>query len=151
MSEDQEEQEWSISWKEVIKMPAVPRFWRRIPDRYNLIGTKCNNCDSVFFPPRSVCPECRRIGKLESYELNGKGKIISYTVIRVPQEGFEDETPYILAIVELEEGPRITGQITDVDLGEVNIGDKVEATFRHVGEEGKRGIIYYGYKFRLVD
>lgn len=132
-------------------MPAVPRFWRRIPNRYNLIGTKCNSCDSVFFPPRSVCPKCRRIGKLESYQLSGKGKIVSYTHVRVPPEGFEDETPYPLAIIELEEGPRITGQITDSELDEVEIGNKVEATFRHVGEEGDEGIIYYGYKFRLID
>lgn len=132
-------------------MPAVPRFWRRIPNRYNLIGTKCNSCDSVFFPPRGVCPKCRRIGKLESYQLSGKGKIVSYTHVRVPPEGFEDETPYPLAIIELEEGPRITGQITDSELDEVEIGNKVEATFRHVGEEGDEGIIYYGYKFRLID
>lgn len=76
---------------------------------------------------------------------------MSYTEIRVPPEGFEDETPYILAIIELEEGPRITAQITDVSSDEVKIGEKVEATFRHVGEEGKEGIIYYGYKFLLKD
>lgn len=129
-------------------MPAAPRFWRKIPNRYNLIGVKCNNCNSVFFPPRSVCPKCRRIGKLESYKLNGKGEIVSYTQVRVPPEGFEDETPYTLAIIELEEGPRITGQIADAELEDIEIGDKVEATFRHVGEEGEEGIIYYGYKFR---
>lgn len=132
-------------------MSAVPRFWRRIPNRYNLIGTKCNSCDSIFFPPRSVCPECRRIGKLEDYELSGKGEVVTYTHIRVPQEGFEEETPYTLVITELEEGPRIMGQITDAEPEEVEIGDKVEVAFRHVGEEGEKGIIYYGYKFRLID
>ncbi len=132
-------------------MPAVPRFWRKIPNRYNLIGTKCNNCDSIFFPPRSVCPECRRIGKLESYQLNGDGTVVSYSTVEVPPEGFEDETPYVLAIIELEEGPMIIGQITDVDPKEVEIGDKVELTFRHVGEDGEKGIIYYGYKFRKVE
>lgn len=131
-------------------MSSVPRFWRRIPNRYNLIGTKCNSCDSVFFPPRSVCPKCRRIGKLESYKLDGKGEIVSYSVIRVPPKGFEDESPYVLAIVELDEGPKITGQITDTKPDEVEIGDKVKAIFRHVGEEGERGIIYYGYKFKKI-
>ncbi len=132
-------------------MPAVPRFWRKIPNRYNLIGTKCNNCDSVFFPPRSVCPKCRRIGKLEPYQLNGRGKIVSYTQTRVPPEGFEDEVPYILAIVEMEEGPRITGQVTGADSDEIEIGDKVEATFRNINEEGESGVIYYGYKFQLMN
>lgn len=132
-------------------MPAVPRFWRRIPNRYNLIGTKCNSCDSVFFPPRSVCPKCRRVGKLETYDLSGKGEIVSFTQVRAPPEGFENETPYTIAIIKLEEGPRITGQITDSDSKEIEIGDKVEATFRRIGEEGEKGIIYYGYKFQLID
>lgn len=132
-------------------MPAVPRFWRRIPNRYNLLGTKCTNCDSVFFPPRSICPKCRRIGKLESHQLNGEGTIVSFTHVKVPQEGFEDEVPYTLAIAELEEGPRITGQIIEADPDEIEIGSKVETTFRHIGEEGKKGMIHYGYKFRLLD
>jgi hypothetical protein len=68
--------------------------------------------------------------------------------VHVPPNGFEIQTPYVLAIVELEEGPRVTGQITDCNPGNVKIGDEVEIAFRHMGEEGKDGIIYYGYKFR---
>lgn len=132
-------------------MPAAPRFWRKIPNRYNLIGTKCNSCDTVFFPPRSECPKCRRVGDLEPYQLSGKGEVVSFTHVRVPPEGFEDEVPYVLAIVEMEEGPRITGQIVEADLEDMEIGKEVEATFRHVGEEGEGGIIYYGYKFKLVE
>ncbi len=132
-------------------MPTVPRFWRRIPNRYNLTGTKCNSCDTVFFPPRSVCPKCRRLGELESYELDGKGEIVSMTQVSVPQEGFENEVPYTLGIIELEEGPRVAGQITDANFEDIEIGDEVEAVFRHVGEDGDKGIIYYGYKFKLLE
>ena len=88
---------------------------------------------------------------MKSYELAGEGEIISYTHVRTPQENFEDETPYTLAIIELEEGPRIAGQITDANPKEIEIGKKVEHVFRHVGEDGKEGIIYYGYKFRLKE
>ena len=129
---------------------AVPRFWREIPNRYILIGTKCRNCETVFFPPRYVCPKCRRIGKLEPYRLKGKGKVISHTVIHIPPDGFEVQTPYVIAIVELEEGPRVTGQITDCNPENIKIGDEVELVFRHMGEEDKDGIIYYGYKFRPI-
>lgn len=132
-------------------MPAVPSSWRKIPNRYNLVGTKCNKCDSVFFPPRSVCPECRSVGKLESFSLDGTGNIVSYTEVRAPPEGFEDETPYIIAIVELDEGPKITGQITGYKPEETKIGRRVKVIFRRVGEEGSRGIIHYGYKFKLID
>jgi len=129
---------------------AVPRFWREISNRYNLIGTKCGNCNKVFFPPRYICPKCRRIGKLDPYKLNGKGKIITFTVTHVAPNGFEDQAPYALAIIELDEGPRLTAQITDCDPNQIKIGDRVEMVFRRIGQDGEDGAIYYGYKARLV-
>jgi len=129
---------------------GVPRFWREIPNRYNLIGVKCRNCNRVLFPPRFICPGCRRVGKLEPHKLKDRGKIVSFTVVHVPPNGFEGQTPYALAIVELEEGPRLTAQITDCDPNQVKIGDDVEMVFRRVGQEGEDGVIYYGYKARLV-
>ncbi len=129
---------------------GVPRFWREIPNRYNLIGTKCKNCNKVFFPPRYICPNCRRVGKLEPYKLKGRGKIYSYTITYVPSNGFEDQVPYVLAIVELEDGPKITTQVTDCDPNDIKIGDEVEIVFRRMGEEGEEGVIYYGYKARKI-
>lgn len=129
---------------------GVPRFWREIPNRYNLIGTKCKNCNKVFFPPRYICPNCRRVGKLEPYKLKGRGKIYSYAITYVPSNGFEDQVPYVLAIVELEEGPKITTQVTDCDPNDIKIGDEVEIVFRRMGEEGEEGVIYYGYKARKI-
>jgi uncharacterized OB-fold protein len=129
---------------------AVPRFWREISNRYNLIGTKCGNCNKIFFPPRYICPKCRRIGKLDPYKLNRKGKIISFTVIHVAPNGFEDQAPYALAIIELDEGPRLTAQVTDCDPNQIKIGDRVEMIFRRIGQDGEDGAIYYGYKVRLV-
>lgn len=129
---------------------AVPRFWREIPNRYNLIGTRCNRCSTIFFPPRHICPNCRRTGKLEHYKLEGRGKIYSYTVVHFAAKGFEDQVPYVLAIVELKEGPRLTAQITDCNPDEVEIGDEVEIVFRRMGEDGPNGMIYYGYKGRLL-
>jgi hypothetical protein len=129
---------------------SVPRFWREIPSRYNLIGSKCGNCNKIMFPPRFVCPYCRRTGKLEPYKLSRKGKIISYTTIYSAADGFEDQVPYVLAIIELEDGPRITTQITDCDPSEVKIGDEVEMVFRRMGQDGDDGVIYYGYKARRL-
>ncbi len=56
--------------------------------------------------------------------------------------------PYIMAIVEMEEGVRVTAQIVDCKPEDVKIGMKVEAIFRRMGAEGKSGLIRYGYKFR---
>lgn len=130
---------------------SVPLFWRRIPQRYRLIGNRCLTCGTYYFPPRTICPRCRRAGKLEEFKFSGKGRIYSYTVIRVPPEGFEDQAPYIIAIVELDEGPRILSQIVDCKPEDVEIGKRVEAVFRKVSEDGDSGIIHYALKFRLID
>ena len=101
----------------------VARFWREIPQRYNLIGNECNSCKRVFFPPRESCPYCRRksFGKMKDIKLNGKGKIVTYSIIHVGPEAFEEQVPYPIAIVELEEGPRVTAQIVDCDIKDVKI------------------------------
>ncbi len=128
----------------------IPRFWRNIRYRYNLIATKCETCGEIFFPPRKLCPNCRRRGKLVEKKLSGRGKIYTYTVVYNAPLGFEMQLPYIIAIVELEEGLRVTAQIVDCDPSEVYIGMPVEAVFRRISEDGEAGLIYYGYKFRPV-
>ncbi|RLJ10277.1 MAG: transcriptional regulator [Candidatus Aenigmatarchaeota archaeon] len=127
---------------------AVPFHWRRFKERYHLIGSVCENCGSYFYPKRSICPKCRRKGKLKDYKFSGKGRIYSYTVIRVPPSGFDEYVPYVVAIVELEEGCKIASQIVDCDPEDVRIGMPVKACFRKIREENKSGIILYGFKFR---
>jgi Predicted nucleic-acid-binding protein containing a Zn-ribbon len=132
-------------------MSDVPRFWRESSHRYRLVGTKCNNCGSTFFPPRDVCPKCRResIGKMEELEFSGYGEVYSYTVVHDGLEPFKFQLPYILAMIKTDEGPLVTGQIVDADPSEVKIGSRVRVTLRRIREEGKTGIIQYGYKFIL--
>jgi len=129
---------------------GVARFWREIPQRYNIIGKKCGSCERVFFPPREACPHCRRksLGKMEDIKLSGKGEIVTYTVIYEGPEAFEKQIPYPVAIIKLEEGPKITAQIVDCDIDDIKIGMKVENTFRRIQEDGYTGAIYYGYKFK---
>ena len=128
----------------------VARFWRQIPQRYNLIGNKCGICNQIFFPPRESCPICRRksIGKIEEFKLGGKGEVITYTIIHVGPEAYENQVPYVVAIVKLDEGPRITTQIVDCDIKDVEIGMRVENTFRRIQDDGYTGAIYYGFKFK---
>jgi len=129
---------------------GVARFWREIPQRYNFQGNQCGACDRVFFPPRESCPHCRRksIGVMKDVKLSGKGEVMTYTIIHVGPEDFEDQTPYPMAIIRLEEGPQVTGQIVDTPLEDVKIGMKVEGTFRKIQQDGHTGAIYYGYKFK---
>jgi uncharacterized OB-fold protein len=129
---------------------AVPRFWREIPQRYNLIGNKCGACNKIYFPPRESCPYCRRksMDNMKSLKLNGKGRIVTYSIVHTAPENFEGQAPYPIAIIELDEGPRLTAQIVDCDLDKIKIGMKVQSTFRKIQEDGWVGAIYYGYKFK---
>lgn len=129
---------------------GVARFWREIPQRYNFIGNKCESCGRVFFPPRESCPDCRRksIGKMKELKLQGHGEVVTFTIIHVAPEDFEEQTPYPIAIIKLKEGPQVTAQIVDCSLDEVQIGMKVESTFRKIQQDGHTGAIYYGYKFK---
>jgi hypothetical protein len=63
-------------------------------------------------------------------------------------EGYEDQAPYTVALVKLEEGPLVTAQLTDVNVGEVEIGMPVEMVTRKIRTQGDEGLIIYGYKFR---
>ena len=130
----------------------VPRFWREIPQRYNLIGNTCGSCGRVFFPPREACPDCRRksMGQMKELKLSGKGEVFTYTIIHVGPDDFEEQIPYPIAIIQLDEGPRITAQIVDCPVEDVHIGMKVESVFRKIQEDGSVGAIYYGYKFRSL-
>ena len=129
---------------------AVPFHWRRFRERYQIIGTKCEHCGSYLYPKRVVCPKCRRAGKLKEVKFSGKGKVITYTVIRVPPEGFKIYAPYIIGIIELEEGARLLSQITDCEPEEVKIGMPVKACFRKIRSENETGLILYGFKFRPI-
>ena len=133
---------------------AVSKIWRNIPESYNLIGKRCK-CNALYFPKRIVCQECGAYD-MEDYVFKGRGRIATYTIIRTPVSDAEHENieissrniPYILAIVELEEGPRLTTQIVDTE--KVGIGDNVKVVFRKILEKGEKGVIQYGYKFRLA-
>ncbi|MDD1706700.1 MAG: Zn-ribbon domain-containing OB-fold protein [Methanoregulaceae archaeon] len=129
---------------------SVARFWRKIPQRYNLIGTRCTTCGRYFFPPRSFCPDCRRAGNIVDYKFAGTGAVVTYTVIRTASEQFEQMTPYVLAIVALDEGPRITVQIV-CSPEEVRIGMRVKPVFRKIAADGESGVIYYGTKYASAD
>jgi uncharacterized OB-fold protein len=131
-------------------MKRIPVHWRLIPQRYRLLGSECKRCKEKFFPMRTVCPNCRRKGQIEEIRFAGKGEIYSYTIIHVASRGFELLKPYAMALIRLDEGPIITAQLVDCNPDDVEVGKKVFMTFRKISVDGDKGIIRYGYKFKLV-
>ncbi|MBI3176650.1 MAG: Zn-ribbon domain-containing OB-fold protein [Chloroflexi bacterium] len=125
----------------------ISRNWRLQKQRYGLVGEVCDHCGAKLFPPRDVCPECAEEAKT-LYQFSGRGEVYSYTTVYDAPEGYEEQAPYTVAIVKLEEGPLVTAQLTDVDNGKVSIGQPVEMVTRKLREDGERGMLVYGYKFR---
>ena len=76
--------------------------------------------------------------------------ILSHTTIRVPPEGFENYTPYVVAIIKLDEGATISGQVIG-NPSEIATGNKVRPVFRKMQEDGSSGLIQYGIKFEITD
>lgn len=124
----------------------VSQNWRMNPSRYRLQGERCPACGVAIFPPRDVCPECAAEARTPA-DLSGKGTIYSFTMLQEAPAGFEAQAPYLLALIQLEEGPLLTAQLTDFD-GPPEIGQPVEMVTRKLREDGNHGVLLYGYKFR---
>lgn len=124
-------------------------FWRIKKSKYNMIGTKCHECDSVYFPPRALCPRCRRKGKIKDFNFTGHGKIVTFTIIRSAPDGFEYNTPYAIAIIELDEGARTSGQMVG-NIEHIKTGARVRPVFRRMCEDSESGLIHYGIKFEMA-
>lgn len=127
-------------------MSTPSRYWREIPQRYRYEANKCSHCGKINFPPRIVCPECQG-REFETMKLAEKGKVLTYTVIRVAPQQFADQAPFAVGIVELEDGVRLMGQIVDCDIDLIKIDQKVKLEFRKIYDVGESGLICYGYKF----
>jgi uncharacterized OB-fold protein len=126
---------------------SIPRNWRLQQQRYRLVGEICERCGARIFPPRDVCPNCEAPAKTPLV-FSGRGEVYSYSTVYHPPRGFEEFAPYTVALVQLEEGPMVTAQLTDVDAGQVRVGMPVEMVTRKVQSGGEDGAIIYGYKFR---
>lgn len=127
----------------------IPRHWRLKKQRYALVGEVCGHCEAKVFPPRDICPECGEEAKT-LYQFTGKGKVYSHTSVMDAPSGFEGE-PYTIAMIELEEGPLVTAQLTDLENKNVEIGMPVEMVTRKLrSATDERGMLVYGYKFRPI-
>lgn len=127
-------------------MQNSARYWREIPQRYRMEAGKCTSCGEVYFPPRLRCAKCGS-RRFQTVRLDGEGRILTYTVIRVAPSQFSDQAPYAVAIVELNGGVRITTQITDCEFDKLAVGQRVRLEFRRIQKDGAAGILCYGYKF----
>jgi len=130
--------------------PGIPSSWRRMKERYLLVGVHCDTCGHDFFPIRKICPLCRRKGNLSEKRFNTTGEIYSYTTVHTPPTGFDLRAPYVLALIKIDSGPTVLGMVEDAKAEDIKIGAKVEQIFRKWLDEDDGGLIHYGFAFRLV-
>ena len=113
----------------------------------HLVGGQCKLCSTVYFPPKSICPKCVKEGTIVEKYLSRRGKIFSYTFCTVAPKGIK--APYITAIVEFPEGPRIIGIVAvgKPSPDAVQIDDAVRVIVGKVGvdDEGNN-IVNYMFK-----
>ena len=132
---------------------SIPTYSSSIPQRYALIGARCESCLTVNLPKSPQCLKCGGT-KFNPIRLSGKGKIYCFTTISRGGSPPEFSTQlnlvgsYNVAVIELEEGPKIVAQMTDCKSEELKIDLPVEAAFRRIYEDD--GVIRYGLKFRPV-
>jgi len=109
-------------------------FWEAAREG-RLVIQKCSSCSKYVFYPRLACPHCSS-GDLAWVEASGKGKVYSYSVVQnnAPTPFIED-MPYVVTIIELEEGVRLLSNILGADPGELHCEMPVEVTFEKAGEE----------------
>ncbi len=112
--------------------PETAPFWAATA-RGELLVKQCEDCASLIWYPRSVCPECGGL-RTRWQPVSGRGTVYSYTVNHRGEGPYRDYGPYVLAYVELAEGPRLMTNIVEAEPGDLAVGLPVEVTFHDTGE-----------------
>jgi uncharacterized OB-fold protein len=112
---------------------VTQRFWSSCAEgRFEF--QVCRGCGNRQFPPRLACTDCHR-ADFDWMASSGRGAIYSFTVVhRAPLDAFKPELPYVIAIVELEEGVRAMMNMRGPDAVDVTIGTPVEVFYERTVE-----------------
>jgi hypothetical protein len=106
-------------------------FWEGLSEG-ELRLQRCQQCERYVFYPRSVCPYCLS-DRLGWTRASGRGRIYSYTIVRrAMNPAFAEDVPYVFALVELDEGPRVTTNIVNCGSDEVRVDMPVKAAYDNV-------------------
>ncbi len=108
----------------------------------HLMGSVCKKCGYESFPPRADCPQCLS-GDFEYKEFSGKARLVTYTKIHAAPTGFENDVPYTIGVVDLEECGRLLAWFGDtISDDEIGIGMELQVVPR-IFEEIEEIKVYY--------
>ena len=112
--------------------PETAPFWAATAEG-RLLLARCDGCGVTIWYPRGICPQCHATAT-SWYEGSGRGRIYSFTVVRRGEGPYREAAPYVLAYVELDEGPRVMTNIVEADPSTLEIDQAVEVVFHDTGE-----------------
>lgn len=116
---------------DALHWPLVAAYFDHVADG-RLAVPECGDCGETHFPPRVVCPYCLS-SSVELRESTGRGTVYSFTVVHLDHHPtWGDEAPYVNALVSLDDGPTVFGNLVACDPAAVAVGDPVRATFESV-------------------
>jgi uncharacterized OB-fold protein len=116
-------------------LPEVKPYWDATAEG-RLVLPRCTECQTIIWYPRPFCPSCASTS-VEWIQASGHGTVYSFTVNRrgvADMSAYANAGVYVLAYVELEEGPRVMTNIVDCDPDSVRIGQKVQLVFHDTGQ-----------------
>ena len=119
-----------------IMSPLTAPFWEAAR-KGKLVLQRCVGCKRFQFYPRPSCSHCGS-SDVAWAEVSGRGRVYSFTIIRqvvANVDAFQRDIPFVVALVELNEGPRLISNIVDCKLEDVHIGMEVEVVFEGTGKE----------------
>ena len=111
---------------------TTAEFWKATTEGRFLLQ-RCNACNIVLWFPRRNCPKCWT-EDVSTFDAQQTGTVYSFTVVRKGKGAFQDVGPFVIAYVELADGPRIMTNIVDCDIDALHIGMPVEMVFHDTGE-----------------
>ena len=109
-------------------LPFTIESFYKFANKRKLVGAKCNECDTLFLPPRPLCTSCFS-RDFKWVELRKMGRLLSYTVIHVSPVQFQSLVPYTVGIVELQDGPHLPGMIRGMESEKIKIGMNLVVDF----------------------
>lgn len=137
---DQQDSTKTASDKNPAGLPTKPPrpnedskpFWDATGEgRFTL--QRCSACEAVVWWPRAICPKCSSFD-LEWFDATGNGTVYSHTTVHRSVGAWNGVTPYVVAYVELEEGPRVMTNIVDCDPADVAVDSPVRVVWHDTGE-----------------
>ena len=119
-----------------VKQPESDFYWEKA-QAHELWLRRCNACERAYFYPRDFCPNCgsRDVSWIQA---TGRGTLHTFAIVhRAPVPAFRDHVPFVVAMVDLEEGPRIPTNLVDVepDPEHIHVDMAVEVAFADVTDE----------------